>query len=203
MAEQPDVAEVVKDISSDISTIVKAEIELAKAELVPQVKRLGIGGALLGAAGVFALQAVTLLFVFGGLAFTALYWGRLTPVWAFALGFLTMAVLCLVLAGLLALIAKGRLKVSSPRRTIEQGQLTVNALTHAVSSGLENVKALAGRGNKRFATDGKGNLVTVLRDRPAPKDLDAADARRGTLATQTEGANAATLAPADGGSTKA
>jgi len=43
MAEQPDIAEVIKNIQADVTTIVKGEIELAKAELMPQAKAAGIG----------------------------------------------------------------------------------------------------------------------------------------------------------------
>ena len=45
--EQPEVGDVVKDISADISTLVKGEIALAKSEIIPQAKKAGIGAGLL------------------------------------------------------------------------------------------------------------------------------------------------------------
>ena len=103
MAE-PEIGEVIKDITADVQTIIKGEIELAKAEMMPQVKRAGIGAGMLGAAGYFAIQAATLLFICGGLALSALYQGVVPITWAFTLGFLTMAVILLVVAGIRVLI---------------------------------------------------------------------------------------------------
>ena len=77
-------------------TLVRGEIELAKAELLPQAKRLGFGAGLFGAAGYLALQAVTLLFICVGLTFSALYQMVIPNAWAFVLGFLTLAVLVLI-----------------------------------------------------------------------------------------------------------
>ena len=74
MAE-PEIGEVLKDITADVQTIIRGEVELAKAELMPQVKSAGIGAGLFGAAGYLAVQAATLLFICGGLALSALYQG--------------------------------------------------------------------------------------------------------------------------------
>lgn len=142
MAE-PAIGDVIKDITTDVQTIVRGEIELAKAELVPQAKRVGIGAGLFGAAGYLALQAATLLFICGGLAFTALYDGVVGIVWAFTLGFLTMAVLLLLVAGILALIGKSKMKVTGPDATINEAQRSVDAVTGALNRGQANVRAIA------------------------------------------------------------
>ena len=57
MANQLDIADAIKAIQADVTTIVRGEVELAKAELVPQVKSAGIGAGLFGAVagGVFGL----------------------------------------------------------------------------------------------------------------------------------------------------
>lgn len=142
MAE-PEIGEVIKDITADVQTIIKGEIELAKAEMLPQVKRAGIGAGLFGAAGYLALQATTLLFICGGLAFTALYQGAVGIVWAFTLGFLTMAVILLVIAGILALIGKSKIAVKGPEATVSEAQRSVQAVTGAVDRGQANVRAIA------------------------------------------------------------
>ena len=43
MANQHDIADTIKAIQADVTTIVRGEVELAKAELVPQAKSVGIG----------------------------------------------------------------------------------------------------------------------------------------------------------------
>ena len=43
MADESGIAEVIKNIQADVSTIVRGEIELAKAELIPQAKAAGLG----------------------------------------------------------------------------------------------------------------------------------------------------------------
>ncbi len=141
MAE-PEIGDVLSDITADIQTIVKGEIELAKAELVPQAKRLTLGAGLFGAAGYFLIQAVTLLFICGGLAFTALYEGGVGIVWAFCLGFLTMAGVTLLIAGVLVLIGWMKVQVKGPEATIANAQQSVDAVTSAINRGQANVRAI-------------------------------------------------------------
>ena len=61
--EQPSVGELVRQASEHVSTLVRGEIELAKAELSGTVKRAGVGGGMLGAAGVVLLLSLPFLFV--------------------------------------------------------------------------------------------------------------------------------------------
>ena len=56
MAEQP-VGDIIKSITEDVKLLVRDEIELAKAELIPAAKNGGIGGGLFGAAGYFGICA--------------------------------------------------------------------------------------------------------------------------------------------------
>lgn len=171
MPDQPEVKDVIKDISTDISTIVKGEIALAKAEIVPQVKGLGIGGALLAGAGVLGIIALNVLFVCLGFLFTNLFWGRTaTPVGAFGWGFLCAVGVYLLLAGVLALIGIRKLKFKAPEKTIAQGQKSLNAVQHAVSSGMQDVKVISDRGSKQFAVDDQRHLLTVYKGQAKPKD---------------------------------
>lgn len=142
MAEKPAVSDVIKDIQADITTIVKGEIELAKAEMMPQAKKAGIGAGLFGAAGYLAINAAMLLFITLGFAVSGLFHLWLSPVWAYTLGFLTTAVILLVLAGLLALIGKSQISLTGPRKTIDQAQLSVTAVKTAVDRGQANVANL-------------------------------------------------------------
>lgn len=82
---------------SDVSQLIKCEIDLAKLELKKDVTRMGIGGALLGiAAFVGCLILVLLCFAFA--------YGLITlGIWSWA-AFMIVAGVCAVLAGLAVLI---------------------------------------------------------------------------------------------------
>jgi uncharacterized membrane protein YqjE len=101
---------------SDVSQLIKCEIDLAKLELKKDVTRLGIGGALLGiAAFVGCLILVMLCFAF---AFGLITLG----IWSWA-AFLIVAGVCLVLAGLAILIGLTRFRklngLRQTRRTVQ------------------------------------------------------------------------------------
>lgn len=111
-AEQP-MGALFSSASEHISTLIRSEVELAKAEITTSAKRGGIGAAMFGAAGVMLLFSVTFLFVAlaeGLVALGLLRWLSYLIVWA----------LFVVLAGLLVLIGVRLLKkVKAPERTIE------------------------------------------------------------------------------------
>ena len=112
-AEEPSVGTLVQSAMSDVSTLVRAEIELAKAEIGRSAKKAGISVGLFGAAGVLAGLAGIYLFVTIAEALTALG----LPRWV-SYGIVT--VLLLVLAGIAALIGRRMLKkIEKPERTME------------------------------------------------------------------------------------
>jgi uncharacterized membrane protein YqjE len=49
--------ELIKQLSQDVSTLVRQELELARAELTEKGKKAGMGAGMFGGAGVFALGA--------------------------------------------------------------------------------------------------------------------------------------------------
>jgi uncharacterized membrane protein YqjE len=49
--------ELIKQLSQDLSTLVRQELELARAELTEKGKKAGMGAGMFGGAGVFALGA--------------------------------------------------------------------------------------------------------------------------------------------------
>lgn len=164
MAE-PEVGDVLGDITDDVRTIVRGEIALAKAELAPQAKRLGIGAGLFGAAGYFAMSAATLLFITGGLALSALFMNIVPVVWAFTLGVLSMAIILLVLAGVLVLIGKGKMSNPGPKLTLLEANRTIDALTGAVAQAGANVRAIVA-GAPRTPRLGVRTPHADPRDRP-------------------------------------
>ncbi|MBK8448002.1 MAG: phage holin family protein [Micropruina sp.] len=138
MANQSEISDAIKAIQSDVTTIVKGEIELAKAELVPQAKSVGIGAGLLGGAGYFGVNGVSLVFL--GLSALIAHWFATSFGWApflaACMGLVMMAVVLFVLAGVLALIGKNKVAAAKgPQATVEQGQASVDAVKLALERG--------------------------------------------------------------------
>jgi uncharacterized membrane protein YqjE len=145
MANQADIADTIKAIQADLTTIVRGEIELAKAELVPQAKSVGIGAGLLGGAGYFAMNGISLLFLglsalVGWLFANSLGWH---PLLAAFVGLAIVAVAMFGIAGVLALIAKNKVSVKGPQATVAEGQRSVEAVQQAVERGLSDAEAEA------------------------------------------------------------
>ncbi|MCW3156474.1 phage holin family protein [Micropruina sonneratiae] len=145
MANQNEIADIVKAIQADVTTIVRGEVELAKAELVPQAKSLGIGAGLFGAAGYFGLNGIALLFLglsalVGHWFATALGWA---PLFAAFIGLAIMAVLMFLIAGVLALVGKSKVTVKGPEATVDQGQRSVEAVKGAIERGRTEAEAEA------------------------------------------------------------
>lgn len=115
------IGQLVADASRDVSSLIRAEVALAKAELQREAKQAVMG------AGLFAGAAVFGMFGFLLLLFAAVYAiALLLPTW---LSFLIVAVLLFVVAGALALVGKGRLsKVGPPERTVRTSKGSIEAL---------------------------------------------------------------------------
>ena len=54
--------DIVKSITGDVKQLVRDEVQLAKSELVPAAKNAGIGAGMFGAAGYFAICALSVLY---------------------------------------------------------------------------------------------------------------------------------------------
>ncbi|MFT3860290.1 phage holin family protein [Micropruina sp.] len=146
MANQSEIADAIKAIQADVTTIVRGEIELAKAELVPQAKSAGIGAGLLGAAGYLAVNGLGLVFL--GLSALVAHWFATglgwAPFLAAGLGLVIVAVGLFVIAGVLALIAKNKLAAAKgPQATVKQAQDSMQAVKSAVERGLVEAEAEA------------------------------------------------------------
>ena len=121
------IGQLVSDASTDLSNIVKGEIDLAKLEIKSDVQKAGKGGGMLAAAGVFALFMLGFLLTAAAWAISELLdW----PNWA---GFLIVALVLALIAGILAMIGLKSLKKvkGKPTRTINNAQQTVAAIKPA------------------------------------------------------------------------
>lgn len=119
--------QLVADASRDLSTIVRAEVALAKAELKKDAVAGAVGAALFVVAGVFAFLALILLLIAAAYGLVA---AGLEP-W---LAFLVIAAALLLLTAVLALVGKSRLsRIGPPERTARTSKETLEALKAARS----------------------------------------------------------------------
>ena len=105
--DQRSLGEVVSDLSTDLSTLMKQEVQLAKVELKEEVTKVGKGAGMLGGAG-FAGWFV-LLFLSLALTFLLDDW---LPIEAAAL---ITAGLWAVVAAVLAVIGRKELQEANPQ----------------------------------------------------------------------------------------
>jgi hypothetical protein len=116
------IGQLVADATGEISTIVRSEIALAKAEISSDAKAAGKGAAMFAAAGFVGLLG--LIFLFHTIAYVIAIW---LPVWA---GYLITTGLLFVVAGILALVGRSSMKrmKGKPERTIKNAQETITTL---------------------------------------------------------------------------
>jgi hypothetical protein len=135
MTDQP-VGEIIKGITDDVKLLVRDEIALAKAELIPAAKNGGIGAGLFAGAGYFAISALFVLYFAAafGLA-TAFGWSN----W---LGFLVVGIALFVIAAICGGVGFMLVrKVKGPERAIAQANKTVTEVKTAAQQALAAAKA--------------------------------------------------------------
>lgn len=126
--ERRSIGRLVSQLSEQGARLVRAEIDLAKAELAASAKKAGIGIGLLVGAGFFGF------FAFATLVATAVL-GLANAVDAW-LAALIVAVVLLVITGVLALLGKNQLQAGSPpvESTKENLKLDVGAVKGGLHS---------------------------------------------------------------------
>ena len=122
-ATERTLGQLVADATHDISSIMRSEIALAKAEIGADAKKAGAGGAMFAVAGVFAFLALILLLIAAAYGLVA---AGLAP-W---LSFLIVAGVLLVAGTILALVGKSAVSKikGKPERTIKNAQDTIAAI---------------------------------------------------------------------------
>ena len=143
--------QLVASATSELSALVHDEIALAKAELRQDVKRAGIGGGAIAAAGVLALFALPVL------SFAAAY-GIHNLGLGLAWSFLIVGGAYLLLAALLGLIAVAKFKkVKPPEKSIASAKETP-----AVRQGVKPHPRLAVKADPR-AANGDTRAIAAAR----------------------------------------
>jgi uncharacterized membrane protein YqjE len=118
------VAELVQDMSEQVSRLVRDELRLAQVELTEKGKRAGIGAGLFGGAGVMAIYGLAGLF-------TTIVLGLIAvglPAWAASL--IVTAVL-FVIAAIMSVIGRTQVKQAVPPLP-EQAVQSIKADVHEV-----------------------------------------------------------------------
>jgi hypothetical protein len=111
--DEPSIGTLVQSAMADISTLVRAEVELAKAEVGRSAKKAGVGAGAFGAAGVVLAFSV---FFFGIALAEFLTWLGLER-W---ISYLIVWGLLVVVAVIAALIGRRIIKrIEKPERTLE------------------------------------------------------------------------------------
>ena len=104
--EDRPIGDLVRQLSDQTTTLVRQEIELAKAEMTAKGKQVGIGAGAFGGAGVFGLYAVG--------AITACLILALSTAVAGWLAALIVGIVYAAIAGVLALIGKKKTQAGAP-----------------------------------------------------------------------------------------
>jgi uncharacterized membrane protein YqjE len=121
------ISELVQRASEQISTLVREEIALAKAELTEKGKHAGIGVGLFGGGGVLALYGTGAL-----IATLIIVLAEWMPLWAAAL---IVTVVLFAVAGVLALLGKKQVTKAvppEPTAAIESVKADVDEVKQAV-----------------------------------------------------------------------
>jgi uncharacterized membrane protein YqjE len=124
------IADLVKQLSDQTTTLVRQEIDLAKAELALKGKQAGVGAGLFGGAGMFGLYALGALTACVILALATAMTGWLAA--------LIVAAIYGAIAGVLALTGKNKVKQGAPpvpEQTVESVKEDVEWTKQRVKDG--------------------------------------------------------------------
>ena len=134
--QQTDLAQAIQDVTRHAQSIVREEIELAKAEVTEKASKLARGAAIGAAAGVFAVAGlIYLLHAFSWLLARVI--NDQSSVWV---GYaITTAVLFIlaVIAGLIAYRLVRRGTPPTPQMAIEEAQLVRDTVQSARAAQIE------------------------------------------------------------------
>ena len=118
-SDERSLGEIVSDVSTDLSTLMRQEIELAKVELKQEATKAGKGAGMLGGAGLAGY--FVLLFLSVALVFLLDNW---LPIEAAAL---IAALVWGLVAAVLAVVGRKRLREANPQLPVTQQSLKEDA----------------------------------------------------------------------------
>jgi uncharacterized membrane protein YqjE len=104
--EDRPIGDLAKQLSEQVSRLVREELRLAQVEMTQKGKRAGLGAAMFGGGGVVALYGVAAI-----LAAVILLLAKVMPAWG---GALIVAGVLLAVAGTLALLGRKQMSQATP-----------------------------------------------------------------------------------------
>jgi hypothetical protein len=127
--EQP-IGELFSELSGNLQQLMRKEVELAKVEATEQAKRAGKAGAMFGATATMGFFGLMLVFFAAGFG--------LAEVIPTGLAFLAVGLLCLVVAGILAVQGKKKMaEIRPPQQTVETLRQDVQVAQTSLKRGLQ------------------------------------------------------------------
>ncbi|MGN6330930.1 MAG: phage holin family protein [Motilibacteraceae bacterium] len=116
------IGELIKQVTDDLSTLVRQEMQLARAEMMQSAKRAGTGAGMLGGAGFAGYFVLLFLSI-------SLWWAIGDGI-GYGWSALIVAVLWAIVAAVLAVTGKKKLAETDPvpRRTVETAKEIPQAL---------------------------------------------------------------------------
>jgi hypothetical protein len=125
---RPSVGELFGEISRDVSTLIRQEVELAKAEAKQSAAKVGTGAGMLGGAGVAGHFVLLFLSI-------SLWWA-LGDSMGHGWSALIVALIWAIIAGILAVMGRGQLKKA---KGLPQTAATVKKIPDAARGNEERV----------------------------------------------------------------
>jgi uncharacterized membrane protein YqjE len=104
--EDRPIGDLAKQLSEQVSRLVREELRLAQVEMTQKGKRVGLGAAMFGGGGVVALYGVAAI-----LAAVILLLAKVMPAWG---GALIVAGVLLAVAGTLAMLGRKQMSQATP-----------------------------------------------------------------------------------------
>ena len=120
---QESTADLIRRASEQFSSLVRSELDLARAEMTTKAKRAGVGAGMFGGAGALVFYGVGAVLVCIGLALALVM-----PGWLSAL---IVAVVLFAAAGVLVLLGRSQLKRAIPPIPTEAVESTREDLRHS------------------------------------------------------------------------
>ena len=122
LGERASIGELLGEVSRDLSTLMRQEVELAKAEVKAEVSKAGKGAGMLGGAGFAGYMVVLFLSL-------AAWWG-LANVMDAGWAALIVAVIWVVIGAVLFVLGRSTLRQVNPKpeRTIDTAKQIPNAV---------------------------------------------------------------------------
>lgn len=147
MADRSDIADLVKGIQQEVTTIVRGEIALAAEDIKAETAKAGRIAGLVGGAGVLTLSAIAVLFSALSFAWATGFsaWFGIDILPALFWGFFVNGLLMLAVSGLMMLLAKKSPQPEPPVAIVERAKDQADFVRQSVNNAVEEIGSVPER----------------------------------------------------------